>query len=84
MPRIGVLLVVATVVAAAGCENTQTVTDSKTPTAPAVQQASQSAEKTMPNDLTETASGLKYKIVREGDPNKKPTVGDQVVAHYEG
>ena len=84
MPRIEALLVLTTLVAAAGCENTQTVSDAKTQTAPAVQQASLPADRSMPNDLMETPSGLKYKIVKEGDPNKKPTAANSVLAHYEG
>lgn len=84
MPRSGMILTVAVVLAAAGCGNPQTVTettDATTPTAPAVQQTS---AKTMSKDFQQTESGLKYQIVREGDPNKKPTAANTVLAHYKG
>jgi len=35
------------------------------------------------DELTTTASGLKYKILREG-PGRRPTAADQVKAHYAG
>jgi len=84
MPRSGMILTVAAVLASAGCGNPQTVTETSnatTPTAPAIQQAS---AKTMSKDFQQTDSGLKYNIVREGDPNKKPTAASTVLAHYKG
>jgi FKBP-type peptidyl-prolyl cis-trans isomerase FkpA len=84
MPRFEALLVLATLIATAGCENTQTVSETKTQTAPAIQQASLPVDKSMPDDLMETSSGLKYKVVKSGDLNKKPTAANSVLAHYEG
>lgn len=81
MPRFGMFLALACLMVSAGCGNPQTVSENSnadTPTAPAVQQTS------MPKDFQTTDSGLKYKIVREGDPAKKPTRFDTVKAHYQG
>ncbi|MEL6894691.1 MAG: FKBP-type peptidyl-prolyl cis-trans isomerase [Planctomycetota bacterium] len=36
-----------------------------------------------PEEFTETASGLKYRILRKGDGNN-PTAADSVMCHYEG
>jgi FKBP-type peptidyl-prolyl cis-trans isomerase FkpA len=86
MPRTRMYLALIVAAFIAGCGNPQTVTettDATTPTAPsrpAVQQASSSMSK----DFQTTPSGLKYKIIREGDPSKKPTTADSVLAHYKG
>lgn len=83
MPRTGMFLALVAVACIFGCGNPQTVTettDATTPTAPATQQASRSMSK----EFQTTPSGLKYKIVREGDPAKKPTTADSVLAHYKG
>jgi FKBP-type peptidyl-prolyl cis-trans isomerase len=83
MPRTGMFLALLIAAAFVGCENPQTVTESggaSTPSAPAVQQASSS----MPKDFQTTPSGLKHKIVREGDDSTKPSVGETVLVHYKG
>jgi FKBP-type peptidyl-prolyl cis-trans isomerase FkpA len=70
-----------------GCGNPQTVTettDATTPTAPARPAVQQASSSTMSKDFQTTASGLKYRIVRAGDPSKKPTRADSVLAHYQG
>lgn len=70
---------------ATGCGNPQRVTettDVQTPTAPAVQRASQTGKRM--SEFKETESGLKYNIVREGDASKKPTQFSTVRAHYKG
>jgi FKBP-type peptidyl-prolyl cis-trans isomerase FkpA len=36
-----------------------------------------------PTDFTETATGLKYRILRKGD-GRKPTAADSVKCHYRG
>lgn len=87
MPRTGMFLVLTAAALVAGCGNPQTVTettDATTPTAPATPAIQQASSSTMPEDFQSTASGLKYKIVREGDPSKKPTRSDSVLAHYKG
>ena len=38
----------------------------------------------MSDEQQTTSSGLKYKIIREGDADSKPTAASTVRAHYKG
>lgn len=87
MPRPGMFFALIVAAVVAGCGNPQTVTensDATTPTAPATSAIQQASNSNMSRDFQSTPSGLKYKIVREGDPSKKPTAADSVLAHYKG
>ncbi len=73
-----------------GCETASGVADKsdpKTPVAPAVQRASHSEPGPEDADASQefitTASGLKYRILREGS-GPKPSSADSVTAHYKG
>lgn len=82
MARSGMTLLLLLVLAVTGCGNPQTVTETdSTPSAPAIQQAS---AESMSKDFEQTDSGLKYRIIREGDPEQKPAASDTVLAHYKG
>ena len=41
-------------------------------------------DKDAKKEFTTTGTGLKYRILRKGDENKKPEATDQVTVHYKG
>lgn len=84
MSRSWMMFVLPVAAYLSGCGNPQTVVESasaETPTAPATQKAS---ARSMSSDFKTTPSGLKYKIVRPGNPDKRPTEFNTVLAHYKG
>lgn len=79
------LLVLSIVVV--GCDQPQNVTpppQATTPTAPPLPSAQEeAADRPVPEGFTQSESGLRYKIVAEGE-GKKPTPANQFSAKYRG
>lgn len=68
-----------------GCDPPQNVNpppNNSTPTAPAIT-SEDSADRPVPEGFTQTDSGLRYKILKEGE-GTRPTAENSVVANYRG
>jgi FKBP-type peptidyl-prolyl cis-trans isomerase len=85
--NIRILLPVAAALCLVGCDQPTQAPDAKTAggnspgTAPSPAAAATSAPKT---DMTTTASGLKYLVLKQGTGTQSPKATDKVKVHYHG